>query len=187
MSAPAPALAILELSSIARGVLVADAMVKRAAVRILQNHPVSPGKHLIVAVGEVAEIEEALGAGVAAAGGALVDRLHLAQAHEALAGLLAGTTAPRPVGEDAVAVVETFTVCAAVLGADAAAKAAAVTLLELRLAVGIGGKAYFTLAGELHDVEAAVAAAQGVLEPGLICAVETIAAPHEDLRGCLIW
>ena len=186
MTSP-PALGILELSSIARGITCADAMVKRAPVRILQSRPVSPGKHLVVIVGEVAEVEEALGAGVAAAGGTLVDRLFLPQAHDALAPLLARTAVAPLVGDRSVAIFETFTVCAAVLAADAAAKAAAVTVLELRLAVGIGGKAFFTLAGPLPDVEAAVAAAQGAIEAGLLCAVEIIAAPHDDLHGSLLF
>jgi hypothetical protein len=56
-----------------------------------------------------------------------------------------------------------------------------VELLELRLADGIGGKAYFVLTAELDLVEAALAAAQHILEPGLLVSREIIAAPHNDL------
>jgi len=57
---------------------------------------------------------------------------------------------------DALGVIETRTV-APILGAsDAAVKGATVTLLEIRMADGLGGKAYALFAGEISDVEAAV-------------------------------
>jgi microcompartment protein CcmL/EutN len=180
-----PALALLELSSIARGVLCADAMVKKAPVRILQNHPISSGKFLIVLCGGVAEVDESFRAALEVAGNATVDKLFLPQAHEQLAPLLAGR-APGP-ATDAVAVIETGSVTAAVLGADAAAKAADVTLLDLRLGQGIGGKGYFTMTGDLESIEAAVSAARAAIEHGLVVGVEIIARPHEDLHAKLMW
>jgi microcompartment protein CcmL/EutN len=87
----------------------------------------------------------------------------------------------------AVAVVETFTICATVLAADSAAKAAQVTLVEMRLGQGLGGKAYFTMTGELDAVEAAADAARAAIESGLLVGIELIAAPHADLRAKLIW
>ena len=53
---------------------------------------------------------------------------------------------------------------AAIVACDAACKEAPVTVLEMRLAKGIGGKGVFTLAGPLWDVEAAVAAALRAVE-----------------------
>ena len=179
-----PALGILELSSIARGVIVVDVMAKRSPVRILQNHPVSPGKHLVIVVGGVAEVEEAMGAGIPMAGDRLVDKLLLAQAHEQLAPLIAGGRGNAEF--DSVAVVETATVCATVLAADAAAKATPVTLIDLRLAVGIGGKGFFTMSGALDDVEASVSAATQAAGEHLI-QTELIARPHEDFGKRLFW
>jgi microcompartment protein CcmL/EutN len=181
-----PALGILELSSIARGVQCADAIVKRAPVRILQNHPISPGKFVIVFAGGVAEVDESMQAGLAIAASALVDRLFLPQAHEQLAPLLAGT---RPDGHatDAVAIVETATVTSTILAADAAAKAATVRLLDLRLGQGIGGKGFFTMTGDLDAIEAAVAAGRGAIDAGNVVAVEIIPRPHEDLHARLMW
>ncbi len=78
------ALALLEVSSIARGVVVADAVAKRARIELLQCGPVSPGKYLVLFAGGVAEVDESLAAGAAAAGDSLLDRLFLPQAHEQL-------------------------------------------------------------------------------------------------------
>ena len=79
-----PALALLEIATLARGVVVADAVAKRAQVQLLLCEPVSPGKYLVLFAGGVAEVDESLGAGAQAAGEALVDRLFLPQAHEQL-------------------------------------------------------------------------------------------------------
>ncbi len=180
------ALGVVELQSIARGVVVADAMAKKAPIRILQSHPVSPGKHLVIVDGGVAEVDEAMREGQAIAGATLVDRLFLPQAHVQLAPLVAGS-APSPRIADAVAVLELFTVCATILAADAAAKAADVRLVEMRLAQGLGGKGYFTMTGTLDGVEAALAAGRAAIETGLIAGVELIASPHADLRTKLIF
>ena len=181
-----PALGILELTSIARGVVVADAMAKKAPIAILQSHPISPGKYLIVVAGGVAEVEESMAAGVAVAGATLVDRLFLPQAHVQIGPLVAG----RPVaggGVDAVAVFETYSATATVLAADAAAKAAGVMLLDMRLGQGLGGKGFFTMTGDLESIQAAVAAGQEAIEGGLLVEVQVIARPHEDLQQKLMW
>jgi bacterial microcompartment shell protein len=179
-----PALALVELGSIARGHRVADAMLKRAPVSLLRADWVSPGKLLVLVEGEIAAVEEAFRAGLEAGGELVIDRLFLPQPHVGLWPALAGEVSAAA-GVDALGIVETTTVAAALLGADAAAKAAAVRLIELRLARGIGGKAFFTLTGPLADVEAAVEAAVALVDPARLHATEIIAAPHADLIGKL--
>jgi microcompartment protein CcmL/EutN len=181
-----PALGMLELTSIARGVIAADAMAKKAPITILQSHPISPGKYLIVISGGVAEVEESLAAGLAAAGATLVDRLFLPQAHPQLAPLVAGTSLGHP-PTGAVAIFETYSATATVLAADAAAKAAEVTLLDMRLGQGLGGKGFFTMTGDLESIEAAAAAGQAVVDGGLVVGVEIIPRPHEDFARRLMW
>lgn len=180
---PGPAIGLVETTSIARGLVVADAMVKRALVTLALARPVTPGKHVVVVTGEVAEVEEAMAAGTAAAQGTLVDRLYLPQAHPAVLRSLGGGR--RAAGLSSLGIVETFTVAAALLGADAACKAAEVELAELRLADGLGGKGYFIVTQTLDLVEAAMGAVQRLLEPGLLLTTEIIAAPHEDLLEAL--
>jgi microcompartment protein CcmL/EutN len=180
-----PALGIVETSSIARGVLIVDAMVKKAPIQVLQNHPISPGKHLVVVAGGVAEVDEAMQAGLAIAAATLVDRLFLPQAHGQLAPLLAGGRGAAPM--ESAAIFETYSATATVLAADAAAKAAEVTLLDMRLGQGLGGKGFFTMTGALEAIEAAAAAGQGAIDPALLVGVEIIPRPHEDLHDRLMW
>jgi microcompartment protein CcmL/EutN len=177
-----PSLALIEVASIARGHRVADAMVKRAPVELLRCDAVSPGKFLVLVAGEVAAVDEAYRAGLEIAGDATLDRLVLPQAHEQLPGALRGETrAGDAAGVGALGIVETTTVAATILAADAATKAALVRLIEMQLARGIGGKAYFIVTGTLAEVEAAVEAAVGVVDAATLRATEIIAAPHEDL------
>lgn len=176
-----PAIALLEIESIARGYVVADALVKKAPVRLLMTEPITPGKFLVLVDGEVADVESAFVEGVELAGGLLVDKLFLPQAHVALAPAIRGDKTSG--GVESLAIVETSTVAAALLAADAAVKAADVELIRLHLARGIGGKGYFTLTGSLDSVEAAVSAAAALLAPELLVNTEIIARPHADLAG----
>jgi microcompartment protein CcmL/EutN len=178
-----PALALIELASIARGHRVADAMVKRAPVELLRCDPVSPGKFLVLVAGEVASVDEAYREGIAIAGAddGVLDRLFLPYADEQLPAALRGEVRTGGVaGVEALGVVETRTVASTISSADAAVKVARVRLVEMQLARGIGGKAYFVLTGALAEIEAAVEAAVGVVEAANVVATEIIAAPHED-------
>ena len=188
-AARGPALGLLELSLIARGVVVADAVVKRAEVELVGSRPVPGGKHLVLLGGGVDEINEAMAAGREVAGDALVDLLLLPFLHPPIWALLGPPVHPRdwadgPTG--AVAIVETTTVCAAVHAADAAGKVAPVALRDMRLAVGISGRAFFTMTGDLADIEAAAGAARDAAA-GRILDVQIIASPAPELIGQLIF
>src|SRR5687767_5695139 len=88
-STPGPALGLLELSSIARGVVVDDAALKRAPAVLLSSRTLSGGKHLVILEGDVASVGEAIAAGAAAAGDKLLDRVELAMADAAVWPMLA--------------------------------------------------------------------------------------------------
>lgn len=174
-----PAVGLVETTSIARGLVVADQMVKKAPVTLAFARPVTPGKHVVIVTGDVAEVDEAMQVGLATAAHTLVDKLFLPQAHAGVIRALGGGR--RAPGMSSLGIFETFSVASAILAADAACKAAEVELAELRLADGLGGKAYFIVTATLDCVEAAIDAAQHAIEPGLLVTREIIAAPHEDL------
>ena len=179
-----PAIGLIEVSSIARGMVVSDACVKRASVELLESRPISPGRYITLFWGEVAEVEEAFKSGLESAGDTLVDRLFLSGAHQGLLDSLLGLS--RAPGVDSIGVIETYSVASTLLSADAACKAAEVRLLEVRLATGLGGKSYYIVTGELHDVEAAVGAGRELLESGQLQNTEIIARPAPDFTE-FIW
>lgn len=154
-----PALALLEFASIALGIQAGDAMVKASPVRQILSGTVHPGRYLVLVTGDVASVEEAVKAGQAINPQALTDSLFLPQVHMDVVAALTGTR-PHPSGE-AVGVIETSTVAAAVQAADAGVKGAEVRLWQLRLADGLGGKGVVLFTGQVADVEAAVQIGSG--------------------------
>jgi microcompartment protein CcmL/EutN len=179
-----PALGFVEVASLARGWVVVDQMVKKAPVTLALARPISSGKHVTLITGGVADVNEAMAAGLIAAGERLVDKLELALAADELLAAL-GRRPAEVTGESAFGFFETSTCAASLLAADAACKAAAVRLGELHLGDGIGGKAYFFLLGEQGDVEAGLLAGQLAISPDLMLGRELIARPHDDLVASL--
>jgi len=79
------------------------------------------------------------------------------------------------------------TAASCIVASDAAAKAADVNLLELRLANGLGGKSFLLMEGEVDDVEAAVAA--GIVRPtedGLLVRKTVIPQLADQVREKII-
>lgn len=186
IAAAGPALGLVEVQSIARGITVADAMVKRAQVALLLNRPVSPGKHLSLCTGEVADVEEAMAAGLVRAGTALCDQLLLTQVHNEVLAVLRRTERPPLLEDEALGIIETFSAASTLLGADGACKAAEVRLFELRLCDGLGGKGFVVLVGTQDMVEAALGTAEQLLTPGLLLGTELIPRPHPDMLASLL-
>ena len=180
-----PAIALLELDSIARALRVGDAMVKRATIAVAHAGPVSPGKYLILVTGTVAEVEESWLAGRADGGDRLIDSLFLPGAHTAVVAAIHGAT--HALGDGlALGVIETKTVSAAIVACDAACKTADILVLEMRLAQGIGGKGVFTLSGEQWALEAAMEAAESAIEDRrALVGRELIPRPDPMFRGGL--
>jgi microcompartment protein CcmL/EutN len=178
------AVAVLEVASIARGVVALDQMAKRAETAIMAARTISPGRYLILLSGGVAEVEEAMTAGAEAAEGDKVDELILRDpARELLEGL-AGRL-PARLGESLL-IAETSTVSASLSGAERALKDAEVHLLELRLGAGLSGKGVFSLTGALHMVEAAEESIRGAVAAANLVRIELIASPHPDLPSRLL-
>ena len=176
-----PAIGLLELASVARGIETADAILWDAQIELLFSEPVQPGKYVMLFSGSVDDVVSALRRGEEVAGCDLVDRLLIQQVHEQVElglrreGKINGQI-------DALGIVETTTVASAVLAADAALKRSTVDLLELRVANGLGGKSFFTLTGEVSDVRSAVmAGAQVASERGLLARDVVVPRPHPDL------
>ncbi len=149
-----PALALLELDSIAAGIEAGDAMAKRAPIEVLRAGTVHPGKYLVLVGGAVGDVEEALAAGREVGAAAVRDVVFLPNVHPDVVAAMRGARGIAT-GE-ALGVIETATVAAAIEAADAGLKGAGVRLLELRLADDLGGKGYLLFDGPVAEVEAAV-------------------------------
>jgi len=175
------ALGLLEFDSIAVGIAAGDAMVKRAPIESIKAGTVQPGKYLVLVSGEVADVQEALDAGRHIGAGALRDEIFLPLVDRSVVRALAG--ARQSAGGAALGVIETRTVAACIHAADAGVKGAAVILRALRLADGLGGKAFVLFSGDVADVEAAVeTGGQAIARPEQVVKQIVIAALHAEMN-----
>lgn len=175
----------MELSSIAQGVQAADAVLKAADTRLLFAKTVCPGKYTILFCGNVAAVEAALACGQAAGGHFVVDSVVIARIHPQV--VEAVNQVIQPVAVNALGIMEFYSVTASIYGADAAVKAANVQLMDIRLGLGIGGKSYVVLCGDVAAVQAAVdAGAARAAEQGLYLSGTVIANPQQEIFDSLL-
>jgi len=175
------AIAAVETSSIAQGTVVGDAMVKTAEVTLIDACTISPGKYWVLIGGDVGPVRASFRRGLEVAAETLLDSLFIPQLHEMVLPALTGTVPP--VEHDALGVIETRTAAAAIVAADRAAKAADVTLRDLRLANGLGGKGVLYLSGDVSNVQAAVDAGRDeALRKGLLSRSVVVPRLHPQMK-----
>lgn len=171
---------LIELSSVAAGFAVADTMLKAGNVRLLLSRSICSGKYMVLIGGDTAAVESAVVAGAEAANGCLIDQFVISNVHPDVLVALGRTQPVQP--EGALGILESFNVATLIQAADAAAKAANVTLLEVRLAMALGGKAFCTMTGDVAAVQASVAAGRQVIaEAGVLVNAIVISRPHPDV------
>lgn len=152
------AIGMIELSSIARGIAASDDMVKAAQVELLRSSTVCPGKYMVIIGGDTGAVKAAMEAGKAKGAEYVVDSLLIPSVHEQVFPAISGTV--EVTNPQAVGVVEYYSIASAIQAADAAVKAAQVTLVEIRTGFAIGGKGFLVLTGDVGAVRAAVEAAK---------------------------
>lgn len=176
------AIGVIELSSIARGIEVCDFMLKTAAVEVVRSSTVCPGKYIVIISGETSDVEASLRSGSEHGGELVVETLLLPNAHPQLAPAIAMAN---PIGiKGAVGVMEFFSITSAIRAADIAAKAANVTLIEVRIGFAIGGKGFVTLTGDVASVEEAIRDATAELP--MLVGTAVIPRPDERLFDSLM-
>ncbi|MEW6264001.1 MAG: BMC domain-containing protein [Thermodesulfobacteriota bacterium] len=179
------AIGLLELSSVAVGLAAADAMIKAAAVEMIQARTACPGRYLVLVAGDTGSVQSSVQVGRQAAGEFLVDWFVIPNVHpDVFPALSCATPAPR-IG--ALGVIETYSSASCILAADAAAKAGQVELIEIRCATGLAGKSFVTLTGDVGSVQASVeAGVAAVQDTGLVMSHVVIPALSPELKAGLV-
>lgn len=174
------ALGLVEYKTVSSGITAADLMVKTAEVDVVQAETVCPGKYFVLVEGELAAVRASVDAASAAYPEKLIDNFVLGNPHESIFEAIWGTAnVPDP---RALGILETYSVAAAIVAADTAAKTADVKLIELRLARGMCGKSYLILTGEVAAVSAAIEKAKaGAGEDGMFLDSSVIAGPDKKM------
>ena len=173
-------LGLIELSSIAAGFAVTDAMLKSADIELVLARTICSGKYMVLVRGAVADVEAAVHAGREVGDFSLVDTFIIPNVHDDLFPALSGITHVTQL--ESLGILEAFSVASLIEGADAMAKAARVQLIEVRLAMALGGKAFATITGSVSSVRSALeAGAQVVARKGLLVNKVLIPNPRPEL------
>ena len=176
---------LIELTSVAAGFQVCDTMLKAADVQLVLSRSICSGKYMVMVRGEVGAVEAAVSAGVSGAGFSIIDSFVIPNLHESVFPALSGATKVETL--EALGILESFSVAALIEGADAAVKSASVELIEIRLAMALGGKAFVTMTGDVAAVEAAIdAGAAVVARKGMLVNKVVIPRPRPELLNEMI-
>lgn len=176
---------LIELGSIAAGYEVTDAMLKTADVDLILARSICSGKYMVMVKGDVAAVEASVDSGSRAGGFSIIDKFVIPNVHESIFPAISGTSKVETL--EALGILESFSVASLIEGADAAAKAANVRLIEVRLAMALGGKAFVTLTGSVSAVRSAVEAGAEVIgRKGLLVNKVVIPNPRSELLNEMI-
>lgn len=176
----ADALGLIELNSIAAGLQVVDAMLKAAQVELVIARTICSGKYLVIVSGDVAAVRAGVDSGLDLAEGAVIDQAVIPRVHADILPAVSGINHLFEI--KSLGVIEAFSVGSLLEAADAAAKAANIEIVEIRLAMALGGKAFVTLTGDVSAVRTAVEiGADIVAKKGLLVNKAVIAKPAPGL------
>ncbi len=179
------AIGMVEFSSIARGIYVADQMVKISEVEIATASPTCPGKYIAIVHGDVAAVEASIKIGEQLAEEYYIDSIIIPNVDEGVFPAITGATMPKRI--QAVGIFESFSMATMIICADQILKAAEVEAIELRLGNGLGGKAYFTYTGDVAAVQSGTEAGKKIaVEKGLLVNAEVIPSPSELIVPTLL-
>lgn len=174
------AVGFLELTSIARGIEAADYMIKAADVDLAAAKPSCPGKYTILITGDVAAVSASMQAGTEAAGSFVTAHTIIPRVHPGVIKALRGMTEIEFAGT--LGIMEFFSITNAIHAADIAVKTAEIELIEIRPGIGIGGKSFVTLTGDVSAVTQAVeAGCKQAVEDGMLVAKTVIPHPKREL------
>lgn len=175
----------VELNSVAMGIYTADEMVKAAEVELVLARPTCPGRYIVVVTGDTGAVNSSVEVGREMGGDMIVDWFVIPSVHPDVVPALCGTGVSTRV--DALGVIETCTTASCIIAADAAAKSGLVSLLEIRFAAGLAGKAFVTMTGDVASVKSSVeSGVKGVGDAGPVLSHVVIPSPSEGLKAQLL-
>ena len=174
------AVGVIEIKSIAKGIEACDDALKSAGISLVSAHPSCPGKYEIIVTGSISNVTASVDHVKGRFDSVLVDTSVIGRVDPQVITALFGTQAPEKNGS--LGIIETFSAASTIKAADIAVKTAKVSIYELRVSRGMGGKGITIITGDVGDVTAAVeAGAAYAKQQGLFANSSVIAAPHSDL------
>lgn len=183
----ASTIGIIELASIYKGFEVQDFILKHAHVEKLLARTICSGKYLIIVKGELADVEDCLEMARKVGDFAIVNALYIPKVEDKIFAAITGCTAIDVQDVEAMVLLETFSVAAAIKAADLAVKEADIDVPRIHVAMAIGGKGFAVLTGNDEALKSAIVPALDFLkDDGSLAGYTLITNPHPDVLRDLI-
>jgi microcompartment protein CcmL/EutN len=174
------AIGMIEFNSIAVGIEAADYMFKAAQVEPLMLKTICPGKFVVAVYADVAAVQASIDSGMTAGLDTVVDHFVIPNIDPNVISAM-GSSIVSTRG-NAVGIIETFSAASCIVATDVAVKTADVDILEVRIAMGVGGKAFCILSGDVGPVEMSVEAGSATAaEKGLLVRKTVIPSISEQV------
>ncbi|MDW7679769.1 MAG: BMC domain-containing protein [bacterium] len=176
------AIGVIELASIYKGFEVQDLILKSTLVEKLIARSICSGKYIIIVKGEIADVETSLDQARETGGFAIVSATLIPNVDEKIFPAISGATTLDSPAADAMLIIETFSVAAAIKAADLAIKEAAIDILRIHVAMAIGGKGLVVLTGNIEALKSAmIPAIEYIKNDGMLAGYSLLTQPHEDV------
>lgn len=176
---------LIELTSIAAGMQAADIMLKTSEVELILSRTICSGKYMVLIGGDVAAVQSAVDSASSQVDFAVIDTFVIPNVHPDIFPALSGHSSVENL--QALGILESFSVSSLIEGVDAAVKSSNVKIIEIRLAMALGGKAFCTLTGEVAAVQSAVDSGASLIgAKGLLVNKVVIPQPRKELLSEMI-
>ncbi len=176
---------IVEFRSMAIGIGAVDVIVKASDVRIMDARTLCPGKYYIIFAGSVSAVSNSLKVIAQESKDFIIDQAAISNVWPQMFSAL--NQASEIGARKSIGIVETLTSPSIMIAADAAVKATAVDLVEIRIARALGGKNMVIINGDVSSVNEALSAAIAYPQKkDFLVDYRVIASPHKDLYRAII-
>lgn len=175
---------LIEFKSIAKGIEATDCMVKASQVEIIFSKTVCPGKYIILICGDVGSVREAMEKGLNISPNNVIDKLILPSIHNGLIDAIKGKSTL--INFNSIGIMEFSNIASGIIAADTSCKSGNVDLLKLSLGMGIGGKSYFIISGDVSSVKSSLDAAAEKIDKKRIIDKVVIPSPDRELIKNLV-
>lgn len=179
------AVGLIETKNVTKGILLADRMLKKSPIEILKAISLCPGKYMVILAGDLAAVYNAVQIAKEEFNNNILDSCILGNIDQQVIKALSGCVRD-DLWKDALGIIETYTVAAAILSADIAVKTAVVDLVKIKIAQGLAGKCYIVLTGDVAAVETSIKIGISAIKSENLVDWTIIPSPAPDLWTFLL-
>lgn len=178
------ALGMVEFKNIAMGITVTDLMVKSSQVKIVKSLITCPGKYMVIIRGKLSAVNAAMEKSNEYKE-IITDYFILGNPHESV--FNAFNSKYENNKDEALGIIETYSVPCIIEAADIIAKTARCYILKIKMARELGGKALVLFSGEIAAVEASTkAAVKYISEKDKLVSNSIIASPDQMVWDAVV-